>query len=243
MQIRVLCTFVNRLGLIGPSRRRLFLYASIAIALACGGAFVSYYLKYARIVDQKLRSGISESASTIYAAPRTVVVGGDGKIEELESYLRRCGYSESNNNGMGWYRTQGDTIEVHPGPDDYIQEGAAIQIHAGRVAGIVSLKDHLNLSQLPLEPEVITNVFDQSREKQLIVHFGEIPKVLVNAVLSAEDKRFFHHWGFDPAGIVRAAWVDAKERRKSQGASTLTEQLARTLWLGQQRGWSRKSPQ
>src|SRR5579863_2268649 len=217
--------------------------ASIALAMTCVGVFVLYYLKYARIVDEKLRSGISESASMIYAAPRTILSGSEGKVEELASYLRRCGYSESKTNNSGWYRTQGDTIEVHPGPDDYIQEGAVIETHAGHIARIVSLKDNSNLNQLPLEPEVITNLFDQSRGKQLIVHFGEIPQVLVNAVLSAEDKRFFHHWGFDPLGILRAAWVDVKERKRSQGASTLTEQLARTLSLGQVRGWRRKIPE
>jgi penicillin-binding protein 1B len=243
MQIGVLNSLINRLGLIGPSRRRSFLIASAAIALVGGGVFFSYYLKYARIVDEKLRSGLSESASTIYAAPPVVVLGGEGKIDQLASYLRRCGYSESNSNSLGWYRAQGDTIEVHPGPDDYVQDGAVIQTQAGRIIRIVSLKDHSNIGELPLEPEVITNLVDQSREKQLIVHYSEIPKVLVNAVLSAEDKRFFHHWGFDPAGILRAAWIDIKERRRSQGASTLTEQLARTLWLGPDRGWSRKIPE
>ena len=217
--------------------------ASIALGIACAAAFVSYYLKYGRMVDEKLRAGISESASTIYAAPRTIVAGSDGKTEELASYLRHCGYSESQTNNLGWYRIQGNTIEVHPGPDNYIQEAAAIETRAGHIARILSLKDHSNLSQLPLEPEVITNLYDRSREKQLIVHFTEIPKVLVNAVLSAEDKRFFHHWGFDPAGILRAIWVDLKERRRSQGASTLTQQLARTLWLGSERGWSRKIPE
>ncbi len=96
---------------------------------------------------------------------------------------------------------------------------------------------------LALGPEVITNHFDQGREKQLIVPFGDIPRVLVNAVLSAEDKRFFHHWGFDPSGILRAAWVNTKGRRNAQGASTLTQQLARTLWLGKDRGWRRKIPE
>jgi penicillin-binding protein 1B len=243
MRLRVPSNFTSRLDFTGLSRRKTLLGAGIGIAIACGGVFVFSYLKYARIVDETLRSGIRESASTIYAAPRTVVLGGDGTIEELASYLRRCGFSESKSKNLGWYQTHSGSIEVHPGPDDYIQEGAAIQIQAGRIARIVSLKDQSNLSQLLLEPEIITNLFDQSREKQLIVHFSEIPKVLVNAVLSAEDKRFFHHWGVDPAGILRAAWVDARERRRSQGASTLTQQLARTLWLGQERGWRRKIPE
>src|SRR5207302_6884216 len=65
----------------------------------------------------------------------------------------------------------------------------------------------------------------------------------VNAVLAAEDKHFFQHSGFDPFGILRALWVDVRERRSSQGASTLSQQLARTLWLGPERGWRRKIPE
>jgi penicillin-binding protein 1B len=237
-------SILSRLGLTGHSGRILLAGAIAgAIFIAGCGAFTFYYLKYARMVDERLRSGILESASMIYAAPRTVVAGSDEKIEELAAYLRNCGYSESKTNRLGWYRRQGDTFEIHPGPDGYIQEAAAIQIEGGHISQIVSLKDHITLAQLPLEPEVITNFVDQSREKQLLVHFGEIPPMLVNAVLSAEDKNFFHHWGFDPAGILRAAWVDLKDRRSSQGASTLTQQLARTLSLGPERGWRRKIPE
>ncbi len=226
-------------------RRRVFgvLGVCLGITIVCGGYFASYYLKYARIVDGKLHSGILESASMLYAAPRTLVLGADDNIEEIAAYLRRCGYSESSLNRLGWYQRRGEIIEIHPGPDGYVREGAAVQVQGGHVTRIETLSGHTSLAQLSLEPEVITNFFDQSRQKQLIVHFSEIPTVLVNAVLSAEDKRFFHHWGFDPAGILRAAWVDLRDRRSSQGASTLTQQLARTLWLGQERGWARKIPE
>ena len=224
------------------SWRKPLLYVFLGIAI-CGGVFAFYYLKFARMVDETLRSGIHESASTLYAAPRTLMLGEDGTIEGIASYLQHCGYSESKSDNFGWYQKRGDAIEIHPGPDAYIRTGGSVQIGGGRIARIVSLDHKASLTQLTLEPEAITNVFDGSREKQLIVHFSEIPKVLVNAVLSAEDKRFFHHWGVDPVGILRAAWVDAKERRRSQGASTLTQQLARTVWLGQARGWRRKIPE
>jgi len=52
------------------------------------------------------------------------------------------------------------------------------------------------------------------------------PPVLVHAVVSAEDKRFFQHSGFDPIRIVKSAYVDMKARQNAQGASTLTMQLA-----------------
>jgi penicillin-binding protein 1B len=76
------------------------------------------------------------------------------------------------------------------------------------------------------------------------VRFSEIPKVMVNAVLSAEDKHFFQHNGFDPVGIIRAAWKDyILERRRLEGASTISQQVARNLLLGKERGWRRKIPE
>ncbi|MCX6637261.1 MAG: PBP1A family penicillin-binding protein, partial [Acidobacteria bacterium] len=91
-----------------------------------------------------------------------------------------------------------------------------------------------------LEPELITNLFDRKREKRRIVRFADIPKVLVNAVISIEDKRFFQHAGFDPLRIIKSAYIDIREGRRSQGASTLSMQLARTLWLDQSKTWKRK---
>ena len=64
--------------------------------------------------------------------------------------------------------------------------------------------------------------------------------MLVQAVTSAEDKRFFQHAGFDPIRILKAAYVDVREGRKDQGASTLSQQLARMFWLDQEKRWTRK---
>ena len=64
---------------------------------------------------------------------------------------------------------------------------------------------------------------------------------LRNAILSAEDKRFFQHSGFDPIGIVRSAWVDFETRQNEQGASTLTMQLATNMFLTPDRTWRRKA--
>ena len=55
--------------------------------------------------------------------------------------------------------------------------------------------------------------------------------MLIDAVISAEDKRFFQHSGFDPLRVIKAAYVDLKERRNAEGASTLSMQVAGMLWL------------
>ena len=77
-------------------------------------------------------------------------------------------------------------------------------------------------------------------EERLLVNFSGIPPVLVHAVVSAEDKRFFKHHGLDLPRIARAAYVDARDHRKEQGASTLTMQLVRGLWLEPDKLWMRK---
>lgn len=88
-------------------------------------------------------------------------------------------------------------------------------------------------------PTLITNV-SRNREKRRMVRFEEIPKVLVDAVIAAEDKRFFRHQGLDPLRIMKAAYVDMRQGRKDQGASTLSMQLARSLLLAPDKSWKRK---
>jgi membrane peptidoglycan carboxypeptidase len=80
-------------------------------------------------------------------------------------------------------------------------------------------------------PLLVTNVSREGREKRRIVHFSELPQSLVDAVVSVEDKRFFRHEGFDPLRMMKAAYVDLRDGRREQGASTLSMQLARNLLL------------
>ena len=207
------------------------------------GILTWYYLTYAHEIDAKLRNGVFGNMAILYAAPPSLFLGQESQVETIASHLRRTGYSEGKGSRVGWYRTSPDLLEIHPGPDSYGQDEATISLQGGHIVQIRSLRDGSTRGQYALEPEAITNVFDHNREKLLIVPFGQIPDAMVKAVLAAEDKRFFQHHGFDPVRILRASWVDIREQRNSQGASTLTQQLARTVWLGPRRGWRRKIPE
>lgn len=72
------------------------------------------------------------------------------------------------------------------------------------------------------------------------VKVSDISPWLVKATLAVEDRRFYEHAGVDWRGLVRAAWVDMRHLSKQQGASTLTQQLARNLYLTHERTWTRK---
>jgi penicillin-binding protein 1A len=77
-------------------------------------------------------------------------------------------------------------------------------------------------------------------ERRYLVPGDRIPRLLVDAVLSSEDERFFEHSGTDLRGIARAALTNLRAGRVREGASTITQQLARTLLLNQERRMARK---
>jgi penicillin-binding protein 1A len=67
-----------------------------------------------------------------------------------------------------------------------------------------------------------------------------LPKRVTDAVVATEDRRFYSHWGIDPSGMLRAAFANLRAGRVAQGGSTLTQQLAKNMFLSPERTMSRK---
>jgi penicillin-binding protein 1B len=223
---------------------KIFLVLFVLALTAGFGVFTFYYVKYAKLIEAKLKAGPFANTSMLYAAPETVDVGDAADPQEIASELRRSGYTESASNRMGYFTLKADEIDVYPGPDSYFKrDDGVIKFAAGKVAHIISLADNTDRNEYTLEPELISNLYNKSREKRRLVKYDDIPPVLVHAVVSAEDKRFFQHSGFDPIRIIKAAWVDVREHRYAQGASTLSQQLARSFWLDNDKTWRRKIPE
>ncbi len=225
--------FLGRFG-------RVLMLAGALLIIAAVAIFSYSYSKYTSLVAEKLRGPFSNSAK-IFAAPESVAVGDVSSPEDIAGSLRRSGYTESRSNPAGYYQRQPSSIDIFPGPQSYFdQEAATIKFANGRISQIVSLQDNTARPEYELEPQLITNVAGPSREKRRTVKFRDIPPVLVQAITSAEDKHFFEHLGFDPARVVKAAYVDLRQGRKDQGASTLTMQLARMILGEYDKSISRK---
>jgi penicillin-binding protein 1A len=77
-------------------------------------------------------------------------------------------------------------------------------------------------------------------ERRTVVPFERIPRVLVNAVLAAEDADFYEHRGLDYPGMIRALFINLREGRIAQGASTITQQVVQTFYIGRERTFARK---
>ncbi len=198
-----------------------------------------YYLKFGRLIDERLAHGPFADTVNIFGAPGVVTTGDRLTEEEFVAQLRRGAYSTSPANPVGWYRLSPGTVEIFPQTNSVGIQPGRIEFRNGTVSRIVSLSDHTSRHSLEFGPQLIANLSGQ-REKRLMVRYAQIPPSVVNAVISAEDKRFFEHSGIDFIRIVKAAYVDLKEGRKEQGASTLTMQLARSLFLEPDKRWSRK---
>lgn len=88
------------------------------------------------------------------------------------------------------------------------------------------------------EGHVLYSVF--SEENRKYVPLDNISPYILDATVSIEDKNFYHHWGFDPVGIVRAQLKNISEDDIVQGASTITQQLAKNIFLSPERTYERK---
>lgn len=109
---------------------------------------------------------------------------------------------------------------------------------------LVALYLPLPTAQMSLASDVhdangrlISTFYLQNRRPQKI---DETPDFLIKAFLAVEDHRFFQHHGINPGRILKAAWYDLIHRRFAQGASTITQQLAKNAYLSPRRTFSRK---
>jgi penicillin-binding protein 1B len=210
--------------------------AVLLVGIVCFAVFTHYYNKYARIVDERLKQPLFANTAKIYAAPREVRPGQKISAHLIATELREAGYTVdglSHPSQMGSFTESPQSITVHPGPESYhAPDPATIHTREGKVDSITDEKGQ-SLSSYELEPLLITGLSeDTNRSKRRLLTYDEIPANLVQAVLAIEDRKFFEHGGVNYFSIMSWGWHDLIGDRKHRGgASTLTMQLAKLIFL------------
>ncbi len=209
----------------------------------CGLVFAYYYHAYENVVAQRLRQPLFANTAKIYAAPREVRPKQKYSVEQIANDLMFAGYSRvgtSHPSQIGTFSTEESSIHIQPGPQSYhAPDGATVYTSRGVVTAIKA-DDGQQLSAYELEPELITGLSDKDRGKRRLVTYDELPKYLMPAVTSIEDRRFFEHGAVDYTRVFGAVFADLRSRRYSQGSSTLTMQVARLFFLSPEKQWRRK---
>jgi len=218
------------------------LLSFLVLFLGSVGVFAYYYVKYDKIVEARIRGPIFSTSAKIYARAPLVTVGDHESSEEIIGELRRAGYSESDSK-IGTYRRVGGGVEVQPGPLSFHNaDSATIHISDGKVTAINSAGSGEALSAYELEPPLLTSLDsgNEERSKRQLIKYQDIPKLMVQAVTSIEDRRFFEHNGVNFVRLFGAAYADMRSGRKSQGGSTITMQISRGFFLSPARTYKRK---
>ena len=211
-------------------------------------ALIYYYNKFASEIDLRLNGNTLDNAVEIVTAPFTVSVGDRLPINELSDYLRGAGYQQrAENPGHhegATFEVIGNNILVYPGEAASTQPGIAplrIQVDKqGRIASMTNVTTSGRLSSAAIEGRLLVSVREGDRRKAIPVQFSDIPENLRNAIVAAEDRRFFSHSGIDWRGIMRALKTDLNEGEFVQGGSTITQQIIKNSFLTADRTLKRK---
>ncbi len=224
------------------SRRRILLVTAGALGV-CLAAMMGEALVRARLGPAEARV----LSTAVYGRPLMLELGMRPDPEEVTEHLRRLGYRAvgSTRVGPGEYRIRRGrwTVGRRPfRPVAELAEGGALLVdfdYRGRVSRLEKA-DGTRLSRGLLEPELLGRVGPRAFEDRRPVRLAEVPTSLVQAVLTMEDQRFPEHHGLDPKRIAAAAVANVRAGRIVQGGSTLTQQLAKNLYLSPKRSVVRK---
>jgi penicillin-binding protein 1B len=229
-------------------RSRILMYllaACAAVALVGVCVFTFFYIEYTGIVNERLKQPIFANTAKIFAAPREVRPGQKFSVQLIANELREAGYTGDGapqTSPLGTFSQGVQQITVRPGPQSYHAPDSATIHVSGGVVDAISDDHGQPLSSYELEPLLITGLSEGAqRTKRRLLTYDEIPPNLVHAVIAIEDRRFFEHSGIDYWRILGAMRNDIFHlHRYTEGASTLTQQLARGFFLTPERTYSRK---
>lgn len=183
--------------------------------------------------------------SRLYAAPKVLEVGVAGSAVALRRELEEAGYASSGSRppAPGQFQATGDGLLVHvrrtPTTEGWREAGLARVRYAVGAVSRLSWRDS-ELARLELEAPRVASYYGPQRRERRPMALEDLPEYLTEAVLAAEDAKFFEHQGVSARGILRALWVNLRAGEVRQGGSTLTQQLVKNMFLTHERRFSRK---
>jgi penicillin-binding protein 1B len=223
----------------GAGRLRLVILIVIVLVVISIIALAAYTaVELARFDRAEVRR-----STLVYAAGQSLTAGVDTRGVDLAGTLMRLRYRQVGSvSAPGQFRrvAGGWEIYVRGLEEDGGRRPTRVQLDlAGeRITRVTS--DGQVVPEVRLEPEVLTSAAERPGEDYRPVRLSEVPLPLIQAVLAAEDHRFFEHRGLDARGLARAVWVNLRAGRVAQGGSTITQQLVKNRLLSAQRTMGRK---
>ena len=232
-----------RRRLFGWSLRAGLIVAAIGLPLLAAWA---WYLN--ERVTERFEGALFTLPATVYAAPDEVYVGQSLEIDQLVASLERLNYVPADSlKETGTFKRRGNQVVFHRRafafPDG--QQGSR-RIEARIVDGqVVELDgpDGESVGIIRLEPRSIGTLYPNRTEDRVLLSIDEVhdeAPLLIDSLLAVEDRAFYDHGGVVPTAILRAFLTNLISGERVQGGSTITQQLAKNLFLTHERTYRRK---
>ena len=222
-------------------RRRRTSLVLLALASVAGLALLALVI-YSAVELARFDRVEARRAALIYTMPQALAVGVHIKIADLAGTLTRLSYTETRGEPQapGQFHRASGAWDIHlrglPGLSS--AQRVRVEVRDDRIARVT--RDGQDIGAASLEPEILASAGDRPGEDHRPVRLRDVPFSLLQAVLAAEDHRFFDHRGIDLRGLLRAAWVNLRSGRVAQGGSTITQQLVKNRLLDPKRTLRRK---
>ncbi len=226
-----------------PGRRRRLFKLGLSL-LGLGLLIYLVFLNY--LVNERFEGDTWALPSRVYARPLELYPGLALTPAQLEHELGLSTYLEVQDAPLpGQYRRLGGSLEIHTRGfafSDEAQSPRRVQVFfaRGRVDALVDFDTDAELSLMRLPPVILGSYYPDSGEDRLLLAQDEVPQRLVDTLIAVEDRRFYQHFGLSPKAILRALWANLRAGRTVQGGSTLTQQLAKNMFLTPERTLLRK---
>jgi penicillin-binding protein 1B len=244
-RLRVLAAWCGRqLGRV--PRPAWFALGATAVLLAAAAVVVVLY--FSRVVSRTMDGRRWSLPTRLYSDVWVVRPGDALGAEDVTRRLGRLRYAEVPKPPLlpGQYALSPKRITVSVNDRETAWGrtpgvAAVLEFSGRRVASVRRAEDGSPLPHVVFEPEVVGTVFDEKMQDRTLVTLDQVPKVLLDAILTTEDRDFFTHAGISPRRLVGAVLQSVTRHAGVRGTSTLTQQLVKNMFLTPERTLKRKA--
>ena len=228
-----------------PIRDRLirFVLVGLGVMLGLGLPYVWYLDRQVRLEFEHLAWQVP---TRVYARPLALKQGLRLGPDTLELELGAATYRKDTAAGVpGTYSRDGGKFRIATrGFVDVDGPVAArrldVTISGGRVASLRDAATHKRIDAARVDPARVATLYGIEEEERRLVRLEDVPPLMITGLQAVEDRNFKHHHGIDFLGVGRAILVNMREAGFEQGASTLTQQMVRSLFLSNTKTVTRK---